>query len=267
MSAFASLPAPARNAATAWHLLSFSVCTLVTRPAEYAAMLASFAARGFTPENTEFLYLDNSTGNGWDSYAGLAHMLGQAQGRYVVYCHQDVLLLADGAPELLARLAELDQLDPHWALAGNCGGLPNGDTAIRISDPYGEDTTRGTLPARAVALDENFIVLRRDSPVGVSADIGGFHLYGTDLCLHGRLAGRSAWVINFHLRHLSGGRVDAGFCDVQERFQRKFGALFRQPWRIRTNAAWVILPTTLHTRLQGWWQMRKRRAKALKRYG
>ena len=51
-------------------------------------------------------------------------------------------------PAVLARLAELDALDPHWALAGNAGGLPNGDTAIRISDPYGEDSTRGSLPAR-----------------------------------------------------------------------------------------------------------------------
>ena len=267
MSTLESLPVPARNAATAQHALTFSICTLVTRPAEYAAMAASFLAGGFTPAVAEYLYLDNSAGNDWDAYAGLAHMLGQARGRYVVYCHQDVRLLADGAAQLLARLAELDQLDPHWALAGNCGGLPNGDTAIRISDPYGEDTTRGTLPARAVALDENFLVLRRDSPVGVSTDIGGFHLYGPDLCLQAELAGRSAWVINFHLRHLSGGTVDLGFCDVQARMQRKYAALFGRRWHIRTNATWLILPLGLRDRVLAWWQMRKRRAKARRRYG
>jgi hypothetical protein len=267
MPAFPSLAVAARNAAEAQHALAFTICTLVTRPAEYADMTATFLAGGFTPEVAEYLYLDNTAGNAWDAYSGFAHMLGQARGRYVVYCHQDVRLLTDGAAQLLARLAELDRLDPHWALAGNAGGLPDGDCAIRISDPYGENTTRGRLPARSTALDENFMVLRRESPVGVSADVGGFHMYGPDLCLQARLAGRSAWIIDFHLRHLSGGRVVLGFCDVQERFQRKYAALFGRRWRFRTTATWVILPLGLRDRWDSWRQMRKRRAKARERYG
>ncbi len=267
MPAFAHLPVVARDAATLAPALTFSICTLVTRPEEYAAMAASFLAGGFDAAQAEYLYLDNSRGNAWDAYAGLARLLAASRGRYVVFCHQDVRLLADGAAALLARLAELDRLDPAWALAGNCGGLPNGDTAIRISDPYGEDTHRGTLPARAVALDENFIVLRREAPIGVSADIGGFHLYGADLCLQATLAGRSAWVIDFHLRHLSGGTVDLGFCDVQERFQARYAALFGRRWHIRTNATWLHVPVGLRDRLLAWWQMRRRRAKARKRYG
>ena len=267
MPAFPSLPVPARDAAQAQHALDFTICTLVTRPAEYAEMTATFLAGGFTPEVAEYLYLDNSAGNAWDAYSGFAQMLGQARGRYVVYCHQDVRLLADGAAQLLARLAELERLDPHWALAGNAGGLPNGDCAIRISDPYGEDTRRGTLPAVSTALDENFMVLRRDAPVGISADIGGFHMYGPDLCLQAKLAGRSAWVIDFHLRHLSGGKVDLGFCEVQDRFQRKYAGLFGRRWRFRTTATWVILPLGLRNRWDSWRQMRKRRAKARERYG
>ena len=46
----------------------FSICTLVTRHAEYAAMLESFAARGFTADKAEFLYLDNSNAHHWDAF-------------------------------------------------------------------------------------------------------------------------------------------------------------------------------------------------------
>ncbi len=267
MVAFPPLSVPARDAADAQHALLFTICTLVTRPADYAEMTATFLAGGFTADVAEYLYLDNSAGNAWDAYSGFAQMFGQARGRYVIYCHQDVRLLADGARDLLARLAELDRLDPTWALAGNAGGLANGDAAIRISDPHGEDTRRGKLPIRAVALDENFMVLRRASPVGISADIGGFHMYGPDLCLHAKLAGRGVWVIDFHLRHLSGGRVDLAFCDVQDRLQRKYAALFGRRWRIRTTATWVILPLGLRDRWKSWRQMRKRRAKARERFG
>jgi hypothetical protein len=266
MLAFPPLPVPARDAAEAKHALLFSICTLVTRPAEYAEMTATFLAGGFTPDVAEYLYLDNSSGNAWDAYSGFAQMFSQVRGRYVIYCHQDVRLLEDGATQLLARLAELDRLDPHWALAGNAGGLRNGDCAIRISDPYGENTRHGELPARAVALDENFMVLRRASPVGISADIGGFHMYGPDLGLHAKLAGRGVWVIDFHLRHLSGGKVDLSFCDVQDRFQRKYAALFSRRWHFRTTATWVILPLGWRDRWASWRQMRKRRAKARERY-
>jgi hypothetical protein len=267
MSAADHLTVPARNAAFDARSPTFTICTLVTRWAEYIEMTESFVARGFGPEVAEYLYLDNSSRNEWDAYAGLAKMLGQARGRYVIYCHQDVRLLSDGAAELHARLVELGDLDADWALAGNAGGLPNGELAVRISDPHGENTTLGSLPARAVSLDENFFVLRRESPIGVSADIGGFHLYGADLCMQAQLAGRGAWVVDFHLRHLSGGRADQRFYDVQERLQEKYAGLFSRRWQIRTTCTTLIFPIRLRDRLRAWRFMRARRKHATKRFG
>ena len=219
----------------------FSICTLVTDHAQYQTMVATFTARGFTPETCEFLYLDNSQDPAWDAYRGIARLMAMARAPHLILCHQDVRLLGDDAQALAARLAELDTLDPAWALAGNAGGTETGDLAIRISDPYGEDQRRGALPARVASLDENFIVLRRDAPVGLSADLTGFHFYGADLCIHARLAGRSAWVIDFHLRHLSPGTKDHTFKAAQARFEAKYRALFALPWRIRTTCAWLRL--------------------------
>jgi hypothetical protein len=225
------------DAALARPAKRFSICTLVNDHAQYRAMVASFVAGGFAPETCEFLYLDNSEGPAWDAYRGVARLMMMSQARFIILCHQDIRLLDDGAEVLLARLAELDALDPDWALAGNAGGTETGALAIRISDPHGEDQHRGTLPARAVSLDENFIVLRRDAPLGLSADLTGFHFYGADLCVQARFAGRSAWVVDFHLRHLSPGTKDASFKAAEARFEGKYRALFARDWRIRTTCA------------------------------
>jgi hypothetical protein len=220
---------------------SFSICTLVNDRAKHAGMVESFSVGGFGPGIAEYIALDTTIGAGCDAFQGIPRLLAAARGRHVVLCHQDVRLLEDGAAALLARLAELDSLDPHWALAGNAGGTAAGGIAIRISDPHGEDQRCGALPARVVSLDENFIVLRRGAPIGLSADMRGFHLYGADLCLQARLAGRSAWVIDFHLRHLSPGRVDASFRQAKKAFEGKYHHLFAQFHRIRTTCTLLQL--------------------------
>jgi hypothetical protein len=244
-------PAPAAPA--------FSVCTLVTDPAQHAAMRASFEAHGFTPDRAEFLHLDNSAGNGWDAYRGLARLLGMARGRHVILCHQDIRLIGDGADVLEGQLAALEARDPDWAVAGNAGVTEEGELTLHISDPHGEDQRRGTLPARVASLDENFLVVKGASGLRPSAALEGFHLYGTDLCLQARVAGRTAWAIDFHLRHLSGGRVDAGFLAQQDRFERHWGARVGRTAVIRTTCTTLTLRTGLLGRWLGAWRLRRRR--------
>lgn len=247
-------PVPARAVEAGARGPAFSICTLVTDPAAYAAMRESFAARGFTPDVAEFLYLDNSSGNRWDAFAGIPLLLAAARGRHVILCHQDVRLIEDGAVVLSERLAALERIAPCWAIAGNAGRTAEGAYRIRISDPHGEDVRRGELPARVVSLDENFLVLRGGVPLGLSRDLAGFHLYGADLCLHARLAGRSAWVIDFHLRHLSAGRVDAAFHALQARMEAKYAAAIAGMARIPTPSTTLRVPRGLFAR---WWAGRR----------
>jgi len=234
----------------------FSICTLVTRHAEHAAMRASFEAVGFDASCTEYRHIDNAGGNRADAYAGLRQMIGTARGAYIILCHQDVRLIEDGAAVLRARLAALD---PGWAVAGNAGVTAEGRFVLRISDPHGENRHVGTLPAQVVSLDENFLVLRSDSLLLPSAELGGFHLYGTDLCLHARLAGRSAWVVDFHLRHLSPGRVDAGFFAVQKQFEEHWGARLGRTEKLRTLATRLTLAAGPLGRVIAAWHRSRRR--------
>ncbi len=214
----------------------YSVGTLVTNLEQYAAMRETFAAGGFNGSTAEFLYLDNRGPHQSGAYRGLNALLHAARGHYVILCHQDVRLLSDGLEALDRCLAELDGRDPDWALAGNAGGLKPGVLAHRISDPHGTDRNSGDLPARVMSLDENFIVVKRSARVGCSADLEGFHFYGPDLCLNADIAGYSAWVIDFHVLHLSGGSKNADFYAAQEAFRAKWSHALRPRWMQTTCA-------------------------------
>lgn len=212
---------------------AFTFATLVTDRNQYAAMIASFEAAGFGAADCEFIYIDNTASaagrNQTGAYEGLNRLLSAAAGHYTILCHQDVRAI-DPRPVLEARLAELDSHDPTWALAGNAGGTMPGRLAIRITDPHGADRRLGPFPARVVSLDENFIVVRSAARVGLSRDLEGFHLYGADLCLNADVMGFSAYVVDYHLEHLSPGRKDATFTAMEDRFRAKWSRALRPRW-------------------------------------
>jgi hypothetical protein len=214
----------------------YSIGTLVTSAEQYDAMRDSFTARGFDSGTCEFLYLDNRGPNQAGAYRGLNALLHAARGDYVILCHQDVRLLSDDIDTLDLRLTELSERDDDWALAGNAGGLAPGVLAHRISDPHGADRNSGNLPQRVMSLDENFIVVKRSARVGCSVNLEGFHFYGPDLCLNADMAGHSAWVIDFHLLHLSGGTKSLDFFAAEEAFRAKWSHALRPRWMQTTCA-------------------------------
>ena len=208
----------------------YSICSLITSRAEYAEMLASFRAHGFGQPDCEFLYIDNSQGNAFTAYDGLNRLMEAARGDVIVLCHQDVRLLTDDRDALDACLAALDARDPAWAVAGNAGGTGIGRLAMRISDPHGDDRRIGSLPERALSLDENFLVLKRSARIGLSRDLAGFHFYGADVCLAADVMGYTAYVIDFHLRHLSDGRISPAFYQARKAFRAKWSRALRPRW-------------------------------------
>lgn len=220
--------------------LAYSIGTLVTDPLQYEAMRRSFEGCGFKPADCEFLRIDNTGPEQTDAYRGLNQLLDRARGRHVVLCHQDVRLIRDGRSELDQRLAELDRLDPAWALAGNAGGVAAGRLAMRITDPHGRDRSIGRLPARVASLDENLIIVRRDARIGFSRDLAGFHFYGADICLAADVMGYTAYVIDFHLEHLSAGRKSDDFYASEAAFRRKWSRAFGPRW-IQTTCSLVRL--------------------------
>lgn len=225
---FVSAPQPAS--------VRFSVCTLVRSEANYARLLASFQAHGFSRDNTEFVALDNRDENRFDGYSALRAVLPRLQGEYILFTHDDIELETDGATELVAVLEDLTRRDANWMIAGNAGfsmpgqglgmglGLELGDEVISLRhlDDIHSAGDRVDQPVQTQSLDENFLVLRRSQIVLPSIDLDGFHLFATDLCLQAEFLGGTAYVIPFLLRHHSGGASSADFDRTLARFRRKY---------------------------------------------
>jgi hypothetical protein len=219
--------------------VEFTIATLVNNHSEYELMRDTFVARGFG-DDCEFLILDNSETNIYDGYSGYNAVLQRARGTFVILCHQDVRLDFDDRDVLTTRLAELDERDPTWAVVGNAGGLDNGSLAIRISDPWGDDRRVGVFPSRVCSLDSNFIVVKNQTRLAFSNDLHGFHFYGSDICMQAEMRGFSAYVIDFHLRHLSPGNRGPAFLEARARFVAKWEHAMRRRF-LRTTADCLML--------------------------
>lgn len=226
----------------------FSICTLATRSDEYAGMVESFLDAGFDRQRTEYLFGDNRAGNAFDGFSGLTRLIAAAKGRYVLLVHQDVRAGPDDADTLLDRLSELEGIAPDWAVAGNAGRAGE-SYHLHITDPLGADRRLGSLPAVVESLDENFLVVRRETLVAPSRDLAGFHLYGLDLAENARSRGYAACAIDFHVVHDSLGRIDPSYIDAIDSFERK-KAREMQPRAVHTLILPVVLSASRLSRLR-----------------
>ena len=226
--------------------IRYSICTLVSNPSEYAGMVASFLSAGFREEFCEYLSFDNSKGNQCDAYEAYNHFLATARGKYLVLCHQDIVICYDRIDTLDELICDMNERDHDWALLGNAGGIELGRCAMRITHSDGKEYSSGPFPAKVQSLDENFIVAKRSANLCLSDDLHGFHFYGTDLCQNAILRGLSAWVVDFHLLHKSSGRFDGSFLPAYREMCRKYRSN-RPNGYIQTTCAFI--PTG-----RAWWK-------------
>ncbi|HCU05332.1 MAG: hypothetical protein A2X77_04255 [Gammaproteobacteria bacterium GWE2_42_36] len=224
--------------------ICYSICTLVSSQNEYEGMLASFEQAGFSSEDCEYLYVNNIEHNKYDAYQAIRKFLLQACGRYIIFCHQDVLLSHDNRMVLEDRIQAMDALDNRWAILGNAGGHKNlAKRYVRITDPHGDNQHVGSFPCLVSSVDENFILVKREANISVSCDLSGFHFYGTDLCLLAQIRGYRCYVIDFHLTHKSAGKRDRVFDDCQKRFIEKYQRALKPRW-VRTVCAALYLSSS-----------------------
>lgn len=194
------------------------IVTVANDLAQYAEMRRSFEDAGFTTERARFTVYDNSQGNRHDPYEVLRSLPANGPEPCVIFCHQDVRLdLGHGYDQFTAQVALLDARHPSWVAAGNSGGGEDGRLRLHLDDPAGR-WREDLLPASVRSLDENFLLLRRAHAPFCSPGLSGFHLYGTDVCLHAIVRGGSAHVIDFLLSHGSKGNAySPAFAEARDR--------------------------------------------------
>lgn len=216
----------------------FHICTISNKLLQYEEMKSSFIAAGFDEGRCRYSVFDNSEGNIYEPYSTFNAIRSNTAEPYIIFCHQDVLLnQGHGFDQLVKVVEELDKLDPNWAVVGNSGFNRNYQHTRRITDPHGGNQCYGSFPDKVNSLDENFLVIKSSANVMCSLELRGFHFYATDLCLNAILKGYSCYVIDFHLTHLSAGKVSQDFEELRTMFEKKWSREFNLYYLITPSSA------------------------------
>ncbi len=157
----------------------------------------------------------------------------QAQSDILVFAHQDVYLPKDWIAALGRAIERLNSTDPAWAVLGVYGVRKSGD---HVGHVYCAGVQRilgqeFADPQLVSSLDELLLIVRKSSGVRFDERIGGYHFYGTDICLEAQRRGFQAYAISALCIHNTNG-----YKMLPAQFWRNF-FLVRRKW-------WDVLPVT-----------------------
>ena len=160
--------------------------------------------------------------------AGIAYNRGLSatSAELVVFAHQDVYLPLGWETLLHARIAELQQSDPDWALLGSYGVDDTGAHYGPVwSSSIGSIIGRiSPVPIAVQSFDEHLFVMRRSAGFAFDENLPGFHLYGTDIVQMVRKSGRGAYVMPLPLIHNDRfkGQLGNDYLEAFRYMQRKW---------------------------------------------
>lgn len=145
---------------------------------------------------------------------------------FIVFAHHDVYLPRGWDRLLAVRLAELQDLDPNWALYGTYGvGLDVSYWGPVWSSSIGQIAGRvPSAPVPVQSFDEMLIVMRRDAGLRFDEALPGWHLYGTDIVQTAKTRGRGAYAGGLPCIHNDGFHESLGrdFNDCYGFIRRKW---------------------------------------------
>jgi len=239
----------------------FSICTMVNDWVEYEAYQQSWIKMGFGGSDCEFLVSDNSSSNKLDGFQSSRLFLNEARGQYIIMAHSDSHPKVT-KDKMLKLLRRLEAFDPKWAVVGNAGmnQIGQGIWAHGFNMPgvSGKNGAKGFHPVHA--LDENLLIAKAEARLSLSYDLGGFHLYGLDLCDVARRLGRTCYVAPMRWYHDSHGTLNTDFYQKVSEFESKMRN-YRWPKIWRTTCAYLTVSRSplarAWARAQACWMLRK----------
>jgi len=217
--------------------LSFIICSI--NPGKFARVTANLASL-LDGSDYEIIGIHDAR----SLCEGYNRGFAQATGAFIIFCHDDIEILApDFETRLRTHLERFDVIGPagtthHRGASWMHSGWPyqHGQVAHRMHDPahyrvdiYGVD---GPVTAPAQSLDGLFIACRRAVVEAIGFDealLDGFHLYDTDFTYSAFRAGyhlavcHDLWIV-----HASTGRMDQAWVEQAQRFLGKHHATVPQ---------------------------------------
>lgn len=123
----------------------------------------------------------------------------------VIFAHQDVYLPKGWLGQLIERINELERSHTNWIALGLYGRRPTGEEVGLVwSSGLGRLVGHGGFgAAEAMTLDELVLVIRREAGLRFDEGVPGFHFYGTDIVMQGRVRGMPSFVVEAPAVHNS----------------------------------------------------------------
>lgn len=194
--------------------MSISIVTCVNDFEVYNANIRS----GVYAPRTQLLTVDN-TKNAMSAPQALNIGIERSVHEIVVCCHQDVRFPIGWVDALHDQIRQTG--DPEFGVLGTFGVDLASQYVGNIKDPH-NNPQLGELPCRAQTLDEHCLIIRKTSGLRFDEELGGFHMYGADICLESMCRGLNNYVVDAWLEHLSGGKADHALMAMVEKFREKW---------------------------------------------
>jgi len=120
----------------------------------------------------------------------------RSQNELMIFVHQDIILPEQWLNQVENALQYLAEQDPTWGVLGCYGKTQTqgGRGWVYQSGP-GMIGAPFEHPSPVQTLDEIVLILRRSSQLHFDEGLPHFHLYGTDICLRAKQAGRTSYAI------------------------------------------------------------------------
>ncbi|MFH0974664.1 MAG: glycosyltransferase [Spirochaetota bacterium] len=179
----------------------------------------------------------NNTTNRYSIPSAYNTALNNCDADILVFVHQDVIFPSEWLENLDNQIKEIEKFDKKWGVLGIMGRKKNGSYAGHIIDPHINYRIGrvGLLPTPVSTLDEVCLIIRRSGGLSFDNELGGYHLYGTDICLQAQKIGLKCYAIDACLTHLSAGNVDESYYTVLTKLQEKWSRQIKCPNVIHTT--------------------------------
>jgi hypothetical protein len=129
----------------------------------------------------------------------------ESQADFLVFVHQDMYFPEGWIQRVGQAIEIINRTDRNWGVVGVWGVDENGESkghvfctaSMRL---LGQGWEGGR---EVVALDEIVLILRKSSGLRFDEELGGFHMYGADICLEAARRGMKCYAISAFCVHNS----------------------------------------------------------------
>ncbi len=209
----------------------YSIIVCVNNQALFNQFIKTLKNTNIT--NYEIVKIENNDGV-YTLPEALNSGINRAKGSFYFFCHQDIHFPISWLDTVILQIGILNKKDQTWGVLGIMGVTSHGFFAGNIIDPHTR-AKMGKLPCEVVALDEVCLIMKKESQLRFDESLGGFHLYGADICLQAQQASQKCYAIDAPFEHLSSGKVDSAFWKIAEKFKIKWSKIRNSPCTLETT--------------------------------